>query len=222
MLSGLDGPPLAEPRLLSFQAGRQPGLLGQERRGLGLGLRASWRPLESTSIHLIQAGIARSWRCCRPRRVRARRRAALQPADGGRFRERPRLSGAALPRHPARRTRPTGGTCGPWICLTGLAERLAIHRATGRIFREADELFTKTSWPGRAGHGRRPRSEARTRWPWPFRARQPPSGLGAIAEQARQAVARSARSTATSSPRTVLRGARLGVQASPPEPRLVR
>jgi tryptophan halogenase len=27
-----------------------------------------------------------------------------------------------------------------------LAERLAIHRATGRIFRESDELFTKTSW----------------------------------------------------------------------------
>jgi tryptophan halogenase len=27
-----------------------------------------------------------------------------------------------------------------------LAERLRIYRATGRIFREADDLFTKTSW----------------------------------------------------------------------------
>jgi tryptophan halogenase len=27
-----------------------------------------------------------------------------------------------------------------------LAERLRIYRATGRIFREADDLFSKTSW----------------------------------------------------------------------------
>ncbi|GAA3268275.1 hypothetical protein GCM10020258_39350 [Sphingomonas yabuuchiae] len=27
-----------------------------------------------------------------------------------------------------------------------LAERLAIHARTGRVYREADELFTKTSW----------------------------------------------------------------------------
>jgi tryptophan halogenase len=27
-----------------------------------------------------------------------------------------------------------------------LLERLRIYRATGRVFRESDELFTKTSW----------------------------------------------------------------------------
>lgn len=144
LLSGLDGEALAQPRLLSFQAGRRQACWVKNVVALGLA-SGFLEPLESTSIHLIQAGIARllemlPTKACEP--ADARRYNRLMAADFENVRD-----FLVLHFHVTQRDdTPYWRELRAMDLPDSLAERLAVFRATGRIFRETDELFTKTSW----------------------------------------------------------------------------
>ncbi|MDZ5645982.1 tryptophan halogenase family protein [Nitrospirillum sp. BR 11828] len=144
LMANLDGVALAEPRLLRFRTGRRDAFW--VKNCVALGLAAGFlEPLESTSIHLIQAGIARFLEMLPTR--------AFEPADIRRYN---RLMAAEfdgvrdfviLHFHATERAdTPYWTQVRTMDVPETLAERLRIYRATGRVFREADDLFTKTSW----------------------------------------------------------------------------
>jgi tryptophan halogenase len=157
LLSHLDGEALAEPRMLRFQTGRREAFWVGNCIALGLA-SGFMEPLESTSIHLVQAGIARLLEMLPTRR--------FEPADTRRYN---RLMTAEfesirdfliLHFHATERT-----DTAYWRDLAtmpvpeSLQERMRIYAETGRIFREADDLFTKTSWLAvMEGQGLRARS----------------------------------------------------------------
>jgi tryptophan halogenase len=144
LLAHLDGEALAEPRLLRFCAGRREAFW--VRNCIALGLASGFmEPLESTSIHLVQAGIARLLEMMPTK--------AFEPADIRRYN---RLMTAEfesvrdfliLHFHATERD-----DTAYWRELAAmeipesLRERMRIYAETGRVFREADDLFTKTSW----------------------------------------------------------------------------
>jgi tryptophan halogenase len=144
LLAGLEGEPLAEPRLLAFQPGRRAACWVKNVVALGLA-SGFLEPLESTSIHLVQTGIARLLEMlpthgCEP--VHARRYNLLMAAEFENIRD-----FLVLHFHLTERDdTPYWSALRTMEVPASLAERLAIYRASGAVFRQPDELFTKTSW----------------------------------------------------------------------------
>ena len=144
LLASLDGEPLAEPNRLRFTGGHRER--AWDRNVVALGLAAGFlEPLESTAIHLVQSGIARlltlfpSRAFHEPERARFNRETAREYLDIRDF----------LVLHYKATERDDSAF---WnYCRTleppdGLAEKLAMYRSSGRVFREHNELFTETSW----------------------------------------------------------------------------
>jgi len=144
LATSLEGQMLGTPRLLRFRAGRRKAFWAKNCIALGLA-SGFLEPLESTSIHLVQAGIARLLEMVPT--------CAFEPADIRRYN---RLMTAEfesirdfliLHFHATQRSdTPYWDRLRTMQVPDSLAERIAIYRATGRVFREADELFSKTSW----------------------------------------------------------------------------
>ncbi|PAX06742.1 tryptophan halogenase family protein [Sphingomonas lenta] len=144
LLANLDGAPLAEPKPLRFKAGhRRRAWIGNV---VALGLAGGFlEPLESTSIHLVQSGIARLM--------------TLFPARGFDQLEIDRFNAETVEEYvdirdflvlhykaTERDDSDFWNYCRTLAPPEGLAYKLAMFRRNGRIFREHDELFTETSW----------------------------------------------------------------------------
>ncbi|WP_420136627.1 tryptophan halogenase family protein [Sphingomonas sp.] len=144
LLANLDGVPLGDPRPLRFTAGhRRRAWIGNV---VALGLAGGFlEPLESTSIHLVQSAVARLltyWPTRQFDQVEIDRFNSAHITDYRDIRDFLILHYKATER---------ADTAFWDYCRTlepppGLAEKLAMFRANGRIFREGSELFTETNW----------------------------------------------------------------------------
>jgi tryptophan halogenase len=144
LLANLDGEPLGDPRPLKFKAGHRKQ--AWIKNVVAIGLAGGFlEPLESTSIHLIQTGIARLLSLFPTRRFdpvvvdRYNRTVAGEYVD---IRDFLVLHYNATERDDSE----FWNYCRNIEPPDGLAAKLDMFRSSGRIFREHDELFTETSW----------------------------------------------------------------------------
>ena len=144
LLANLDGAPLADPKPLRFTAGhRKQAWIGNV---VALGLAGGFlEPLESTSIHLVQSGIARLLALWPTRH--------FDQIEIDRFNSESRREYIDIRDFLVLHYKATERDDTPFwdYCRTlpppeGLADKLAMFRANGRVFREHQELFTETSW----------------------------------------------------------------------------
>lgn len=143
LLANLDGEALAEPRVLRFRAGtRRQAWIGNV---VALGLSSGFlEPLESTSIHLIQSGIAKLLslfpdRDCDPALVDRYNR--LLNADMDVIKD-----FLILHYHATERTEPFWAERREMALPASLVAREEHYRRSGRLMLDSEELFRETSW----------------------------------------------------------------------------
>jgi len=144
LVGNLDGDLLAEPRFLRFKAGFRRETWRDNVVAIGLS-SGFLEPLESTSIHLIQSGIAKLIalfpdRDCDPRLARQFNTLFARDMDG--IRDFLILHYHATEGHDAplwrqMRETPPSDT---------LADKIAHYRGSGRLMLTSDELFREASW----------------------------------------------------------------------------
>jgi len=144
LLANLDGPALAEPRLLRFRAGRRRRQWAGNVVALGLS-GGFLEPLESTAIHMVQSGVSRLMALFPDRRF------APPAADAfNRLADRQweQVRDFLILHYRATRRADTPfwreAAAGP--VPDTLADRLALWKLNGRLFRHEDELFAEDSW----------------------------------------------------------------------------
>lgn len=144
LLANLDGAPIADPRFLRFTAGRRKQMWVGNVVAIGLS-SGFLEPLESTSIHLIQSGIAKLLALFPDRNG--------DPALARRFnallgREMDEIKDFLILHYHANtgKDAPLWQHCRNMALPDTLIEREHHYRTTGRIVVESDELFREASW----------------------------------------------------------------------------
>jgi tryptophan halogenase len=145
LMANLDGKALGQPRPLRFVTGMRKKTWN--RNVVALGLASGFmEPLESTSIHMVQAGISKLLE--------------LFPSDGvmdplliDRFNDRTRFESERirdfLVLHYNATTRddtPFWNYCRTMSIPDSLKTNIDLFRHSGRFFRNADEMFAAVSW----------------------------------------------------------------------------
>ena len=157
LLANLDGEPLAEPRFIKFTTGHRNKYW--DKNVVAIGLSSGFmEPLESTSIHMIQSGIANL--------LANFPDMSFDPVDAARYnrvilQESEDIRDFLVLHYKAteRDDSPFWNHCRTMAVPDRLAEKIRVFENSGRTFRENEELFNDTSWFAvMAGQGLKPRT----------------------------------------------------------------
>jgi tryptophan 7-halogenase len=144
LLSNLDGASLSDPRPLRFKAGHRKK--AWIKNVVALGLAGGFlEPLESTSIHMVQSGIARLMTLFPSRRFDAleiERYNDLTEQEYVDIRDFLILHYNAVERDDSE----FWNYCRTMSVPDALTYKIEMFRRNGRVLREHNELFTETSW----------------------------------------------------------------------------
>jgi tryptophan halogenase len=144
LLDNLEGPPLAPPRRLSFTTGRRR--LTWNRNVVALGLSSGFiEPLESTSIHLVQSGIAKLLTLFPDKN--------FNPIERNEFNRITQLQIEDIRDFVVLHYKATHRTdsefwkmCQAMSLPDSLNNKIEMFRSKGRSFRDGFELFALPSW----------------------------------------------------------------------------
>jgi tryptophan halogenase len=144
LLATLEGPGLADPRPIRFRTGHRDRFW--VKNCVAIGLAGGFiEPLESTSIHLVQMGIARL--------VELWPDTGFDPADIDQYNQATTLEYEQLRdfivlhyKANRRDDTPFWRRCREMSIPDSLVHKMELFRAKGRIFRFKDDLFSEDSW----------------------------------------------------------------------------
>ena len=144
LLRNLDGTPLADPFILRFRTGRRN--LQWNRNCVSIGLSSGFlEPLESTSIHMIQSGVIRL--------IKHFPHAGIRQPEIDEYNRQSKVEWEYVRDfiilHYYLNQRDDSEfwrDCSRMDIPDSLARRMELFRATGKVFREQDELFTEVAW----------------------------------------------------------------------------
>ncbi|MGN6376617.1 MAG: tryptophan halogenase family protein [Sphingomonas sp.] len=144
LLGNLEGEPLADARPIRFTTGRRRQCWN--RNVVALGLSSGFvEPLESTSIHLVQSGIARLIALFPDKRF-----AAIERDEYNRQMDdlHADVRDFVILHYKATRRDDSAfwRQCRDMAIPDSLQRKIDLFRAKGRVFRDTAELFSNTSW----------------------------------------------------------------------------